>query len=148
MNKLTRVGSDPWAMLQEFNRLLYPFVKFRSEGEGQEVMASHWMPQIDIREEENRFIIHADVPGVKPADIDVSMQDGMLTIKGSRETRHKEEGKNYVLEERSSGSFLRRIDLPENVSEDKISAECKEGVLEVILPKSKKTGSHKITVKG
>ena len=129
----------------EFNRFLTPFdlrnMDWPEESLGQ------WTPSIDIKEEDTRYLVHADIPGVKAKDIDVSMENGVLTIKGKRESESKEEKENYLRVERSSGSFMRQITFPDTVEAEKIDAKCSEGVLEVILPKSGIVGAKKINVK-
>lgn len=108
---------------------------------------AHWAPKIDIKEKDSQFIIHADIPGVNPKDIEVSLDNSMLTIKGKKETETKEENENYVRVERSSGSFYRSINLPGITDSSKITAKSKNGVLEIIVPKNNKSSSSKITVK-
>lgn len=147
MAKITRYqgGRDLLSQLHEdFNRLLAPF-DLRSELRWPEVPMSEWIPSIDVKENDNNFIIHADLPGVKTPDI--TMENGILTIKGKREEKEtKEEKENYLRIERSSGSFMRQIALPETIDEANIKAKCRDGVLEIILPKAKKTAEKKIKV--
>jgi HSP20 family protein len=107
-----------------------------------------WTPAVDIKEEKNAYIIHADIPGVDPKDIEVQMENGVLTVKGERESEKKEEREGYKRIERSKGSFFRSFSLPDSVDGDKISAKSKNGVLEVTIPKTTKNGSKKITVEG
>ncbi|MDH5396358.1 MAG: Hsp20/alpha crystallin family protein, partial [Gammaproteobacteria bacterium] len=93
------------------------------------------------------FILHADIPGVEPEKIDVHMEDGMLTIKGERESESKEEGKNFKRVERHRGTFYRRFSLPDTANAEKISAKSKNGVLEITIPKQEKAQPRKIEVK-
>lgn len=149
MNRLTRYrgGRDLLSQLHDdFNRLLAPF-DLRTDIGWPEVSVSEWIPNIDVKEEEKQYVIHADVPGVKAADIDVSMENGILTIKGKRESETKEEKENYLRVERSSGSFLRQLSLPEAIDQEKIEARCREGVLEIKLPKAAGSVGRKIEVK-
>ena len=148
MNRLTRYRGrkDLLSQLHEdFNRLLEPFDLPAHLGwPGTSV--SDWVPSIDVKEEENQYIVHADVPGVKAADIEVTMENGTLAIKGKRESEKTEEKENYLRVERSRGSFIRQLTLPEAVDQGKIEAHCQNGVLELILPKAKGTAEHKIKV--
>lgn len=128
-----------------FDRLLYPF-NFRSDLELPEVAVSEWAPSIDIKEEDKHYLIHADVPGVKADDIDVNMENGILTIKGERQSEKKEEKENFLRVERSRGSFLRQLSLPEAVDAEKIEARCQDGVLEIKLPKKTESVGRKIKV--
>ena len=111
------------------------------------VVGTHWAPSIDIKEQENQYVIRADVPGVDPKNIDVSMDKGMLTIKGQTETETKEERADYLHVERSQGSFYRSIRLPNATDSSKITAKTKNGVLEILVPKLKENQSQKIQIK-
>ena len=105
-----------------------------------------WMPAVDVFEKEDRFVVKAELPGMKEGDIDVSVVGDTLSIKGEKktETEIKEEG--YYRCERSYGSFYRSIPLPSNVDANKIEASFEDGVLEVALPKSAKIKPKKIAV--
>ena len=109
--------------------------------------ASDWVPAVDIKEEAEQFLIHADIPGVNPKDIDVHMEDGVLTISGKRESETSEDKHGYHRTERVRGTFLRRFTLPDTANAEKIVAECKHGVLEVSIPKQEKVKPKKIDVK-
>jgi HSP20 family protein len=109
---------------------------------------SNWTPTIDVKDEKDQYIVRADIPGVDPKNIDVTLDKGMLTIKGHKETETKEERENFVHIERSSGSFYRCMSLPNASDSSKISAKTKNGVLEILIPKAKESNSHKIIVKG
>lgn len=101
---------------------------------------------MDIKEEPARFVLFADIPGVDPKDIEISMESGILTIKGERVATHPEEKEGYTRIERSKGSFYRRFALPDTADADKITAEGKQGVLRIIIPKSEKAAAKKIKV--
>jgi len=115
--------------------------------DGTNFSREEWSPAVDIKETESAFIFHADLPGVKPEQIEVTTEDGTLTIKGSRESSKKEERKNYSRVERFSGSFMRRFTLPEQADCENVSAETTDGVLELTIPKIEKAKQQKITVK-
>ncbi len=110
------------------------------------VETSHWAPAVDIKEEPARYVLFADIPGVDPKDIEISMENGILTIKGERAETHIEESEGYTRIERSKGSFYRRFALPDTADADKITAEGKHGVLRVLIPKRDKTAAKKIKV--
>lgn len=110
------------------------------------VETSHWAPAVDIKEESTRFVLFADIPGVDPKNIEISMENGILTIKGERETMRTEDGEGYTRIERSKGSFYRRFALPDTANADKITAEGKHGVLKIIIPKREKVAGKKIRV--
>jgi len=132
---------EPWGLLSQLQRELE-----RSGAEGSTATAE-WAPAVDIKEEADKFVIHADIPGVKPEEIDISMEDGVLTIKGEKKSESKTEKEGYKRVERTYGSFYRRFSLPDTANADAISAASKNGVLEVIIPKREAVQPKKISVK-
>ena len=105
-----------------------------------------WVPAVDIIEEKDRFVLRADVPGVKPEDIDVNMENGVLSVSGQRheETTGDAEGIQRI--ERLSGRFYRRFTLPETANAEEISAKSANGILEVSIPKQPEVKARRITV--
>ena len=136
---------EPWSLLDQLRREMESASRSGEEGN---VAASDWVPAVDVREEADRFVIVADIPGVEPQDIEVHAENGMLTIKGERESETKEERAGYKRVERARGSFFRRFTLPDTADTDKISAKSKHGVLEVEIPKHEKLQPRKISVDG
>ena len=140
---------EPWSAFQqltdELNRMLDQR-STRHTDEAGNVVASDWVPAVDIREESDSFVIYADIPGVDPADIDVHMEKGMLSICGERSKITKEEQDGFKRTERARGTFLRRFSLPDSADADRISAKCKNGVLELVIPKHEKLQPRKIAV--
>ena len=128
----------------EINRL---FDSLGMDEEGT-MPASDWMPAVDVTEEENRYVLHADVPGVDPKDIEITLENGVLTVRGKREFSDREERKGFRRVERVSGTFFRRFTLPDTADAEKISAHSKNGVLELVIPKQAKTQPRRIEVKG
>lgn len=118
----------------------------RFDLEKNDLFATDWTPAVDIKDEKDKFIIHADLPGVKAKDIDVSLEKGILTIKGEREAEKKTEKENYVHTERSKGTFMRRFSLPDTVDAENIEANSQDGILEVVLHKTAESGARKINV--
>lgn len=108
---------------------------------------THWIPKIDVTEGETQYIIRADMPGVSAKDIEVTLENGTLTIKGKKESETKEKTDNYVRVERSSGSFYRALTLPNAGDPTAISAKSRNGVLEITVPKTSKKTLHKIEIK-
>ena len=94
-----------------------------------------WSPAVDIAESEQSLSIRADLPGLKEEDIEVKVENGTLTIKGKREFQQEEKDKGYHRIERSYGSFTRAFGLPETVDPEKVTAEYKNGVLDVVFAK-------------
>ncbi|MCB1679856.1 MAG: Hsp20/alpha crystallin family protein [Halioglobus sp.] len=93
-------------------------------------------PQIDETEDEKGFHIKVDLPGMDENDVEVSLSDGLLTIKGEKKQEQEEEGKEFYRKERSFGAFRRTLSIPAEVNEAKIAASFKKGVLSIDLPKS------------
>lgn len=135
-----RIGSmmralDPERMMREMLQWdpfaeMAPFAQLR-QPEG-------WFsPDIDFRETKDRFVFRADLPGVKESDVDISVSGRQLTISGKRdEEREEREGERFYTYERAYGSFCRSFTLPEGADLDKIQAELKHGVLEIVVPKA------------
>jgi HSP20 family protein len=97
---------------------------------------SGWMPRIDVKQRGDDLVIHADLAGVKPEDVDISVTDGVLTISGERSAEKEREDENWVVRERSYGSFQRQMALPEGVDPSTIHADFKDGVLIVDVPRA------------
>jgi HSP20 family protein len=146
---MSLVRYEPWSLLNqlhgEIDRLFDRRLPKYDE-EGDQLATSDWVPAVDIREEDDRYVIHADVPGVKAEDIDVQMDKGVLSIKGRRESETSEERKGYKRVERVRGSFFRRFALPDTANAEAISASCKDGVLEIVIPKQAQVQPKRIKV--
>lgn len=108
--------------------------------------ARPWSPAVDILENENELVVKADLPEVKLEDIGIHIEDGTLTLKGERKFERKSEKEGYHRIERSYGSFSRRFALPESVDPEKVTADFKEGVLTVTLPKKELAKPRSIKV--
>ncbi len=135
---------EPWSLLNQLHREL-DRAREGGGGDGSAVTAE-WAPTVDIKEEADKFVLQADLPGVKPEEIDVSMEDGVLTIKGEKKTEAKIEQEGYKRVERTSGSFYRRFSLPDTANPDAISAKSNHGVLEIVIPKREAVQPKKISV--
>lgn len=138
------VRYEPWNLLNQLQRELERM--HEGDAEGGSIATAQWAPAVDIKEESDRFVLHADIPGVKPEEIDVSMEDGVLTIKGEKESESKTEEKGYKRIERSYGSFYRRFSLPDTADPEGINAKSKNGVLEIVIPKREAVKPKKISV--
>ena len=131
---------EPWSLL---NRLQRELEQWAAEGS---TATAEWAPAVDIKEEADKFVLHADIPGVKPEEIDISMEAGVLTIKGEKKTEALTEKENYKRVERTYGSFYRRFSLPDTANSEAISAVSKNGVLEITIPKRESVQPKKINV--
>lgn len=110
------------------------------------VVTSQWTPRVDIKEEADRFVIFADIPGVDPQEIEVHMDKGILTIKGERKLELRSEGTRFSRVERAHGTFHRRFALPDSANPDGIAASGRNGVLEISIPKRPETTPRRIQV--
>jgi len=106
-----------------------------------------WAPSVDLSETAKEVIVKAELPGMDPKDIDVSVRGDMLTLRGERKQEKEEKGENFHRVERSYGSFSRSIQLPAEVDSGKVTATYIDGVLKISLPKTKEAAVKKIEVK-
>lgn len=143
------IRREPWSifdyMQQEFDKFNNTSALARNDDNGN-VVTSDWAPAVDIKEENDHYLIAADIPGVKPEDIEIHMEKGILSIKGERDTEKKVEKENYKRIERSHGAFYRRFTMPDNADADKISAKSEHGVLRIVIPKKEAEQPRKISV--
>ncbi len=145
MTTLTR--TNPWRAMQEWQKEMDRVFHNPVTRDDTQVEGANWVPAVDIREEDDKYVLHADIPGVKPEEIEVSMDGGVLTIRGERKQKIEEEKENYKRVERMHGIFYRRFSLPDDTDADKISAKGAHGVLEVTIPKMESQQARKIEVK-
>lgn len=146
---MTNINRYKPSLLQQLHRLSNEWDQLFEPSYSEDnslVETSHWAPCVDIKEEADRFLLYADIPGVDPKDIEIAMENGVLTIKGERVSSKKEEKEGYTRIERSKGSFYRRFALPDTADPDSVTAKGKHGVLEIIIPKRDKAKSKKIKV--
>jgi len=106
-----------------------------------------WRPVVDVAETESDIIVKAEIPGIDPNDIDISITGDILTLKGEKKEEKENTGKCYHRVESSYGSFKRVINLPASVDVDKVKAEGENGLLEITLPKKEESKTKKINVK-
>jgi HSP20 family protein len=128
---------------KEVDQLMGRF--FHTNGENP---LSFWAPRVNVAEKEDAYEVTADLPGMKPEEVNVELKNGELLISGQRNEEHAESGKTWHRVERHSGQFRRMIRLGDDVSTDKVSAEYKDGVLRIHVPKSDDAKSRKIEVRG
>lgn len=107
-----------------------------------------WSPRMDVREEAERFVILADVPGIDPAQIDIQMDGNVLSIQGQRQAEALPEQARQVQAERGHGHFQRRFALPEGIDADAIVASGRHGILEISIPKKPQAAPRRIQVGG
>jgi HSP20 family protein len=117
----------------DFDRFLTTPPEFRTE-----LATSDWTPSVDVEENPETYIIKAELPQVKKADVKIGIEDGVLTLSGERRQDREDAGRRYHRVERAYGSFVRSFRLPDNVDETRVQAAYHDGVLSIVLPKSAK----------
>ena len=138
---------NPWSLFDQLQRELnMPMNKFDTDENGN-IATANWAPAVDIKEDDTAFILLADIPGVDPDEIEVTMDKGVLTIKGERQSEKKTEEENYKRVERQYGVFYRRFTLPDSANADAIEAHSENGVLKITIPKQEVAQSRRISVK-
>lgn len=135
-----------WSRLQEDINNLFKINPSWLEWDESSIATAQWAPSVDIQEKKDKFIISADIPGVEPKDVEVKMENGMLTIQGERKTESRKEEKDYRRVECSYGSFYRRFALPDTADADRIEARAKNGVLEISIGKREAAQPRSIKV--
>jgi HSP20 family protein len=140
---MTVVRYEPWALVsrlqKDIDRLFgAPLTTAADSGA--------WLPPVDIHEEANQFALHVDLPGVDPKAVEITADQGVLTIRGKREDARREAREGYRRVERITGDFQRRFSLPDSADTQNIKAKFINGVLEVAIPKVAQVQPHRITV--
>jgi len=147
---MTMIKYDPFRELRslqdEVNRLFNTGVS-RSEN-GEDIMRGAWSPSVDIFENKDKIVLEAELAGMKPEEVDISIENNIITLKGERKFEKTEDKDNYHRVERSYGSFVRSFTLPRTVVSDEAEASFNNGVLSVTLPKREEAKARKIEIKG
>lgn len=139
---------EPWGLFDLLHRDLDEIAgrRFGAAIPADGNLVSDWVPAVDILEEKDRFILRADVPGVDPEHIEISMEKGILTLAGERQQEKQEEFDGLRRIERVTGRFRRRFTLPEAADAEHITAKTSNGILEVTIPKTPEVQPRRITV--
>jgi HSP20 family protein len=142
------VRYDPWSLVNrlqgDLDRLAGQSPRFLDDDTAG--ATTDWVPAVDIKEEDARFLMEADVPGVRPDDIEITMENGVLTLRGKRASESRTERDGYRRVERVTGRFFRRFTLPDTADAEAIEAKFNNGVLEVSIPKLPKVQPRRINV--
>lgn len=140
------VRNDPWSLhrdlVQEMNRA---FGRMQ-EDDASSGATADWVPPVDIAENQEQFTIYADVPGIDPKSIEVTLENGILTLSGTREAGVEERQSERRRVERAHGRFYRRFTLPDTADADNVTARGNNGVLEVVIPKRASSQPRRISV--
>ena len=130
---------------QEMNRLFGTFFDSPA-GAGDGGALRRWIPAMDLIEEDDRYVLRADLPGVREDEVHVELEDNVLTISGERKSEHEERKEGLYRLERASGSFSRSLTLPEGIDPDSIQARFDKGVLEVRVPKREQRKPRRVAI--
>lgn len=150
-NPFRTSGWDPFKELEEFEQRLESRlgrVLGKPNGEGTESIATtDWAPLVDITEDEKEYLVKAELPGMKREEVKVTVENGVMTIAGERKVEKEEKTRKYHRVERAYGKFERAFTLPDQAAADQVTAEFKDGVLMVHMPKTEKAVAQKCEVK-
>ena len=135
---------EPWGVVARLQRHLDQ--TFNDGFYANAAEQASWTPSVDIHQEQDKYVVRADLPGVEPKDITVTAENGVLTVSGERKFERNEEEKTGSRYERVQGRFVRRFTLPENVQTDSIRARHSNGVLELTIPKAAAPEPKRVTV--
>lgn len=147
---MTMIKYDPFRELRglqdEMNRLFNLGVS--RSGNGEDIVRGAWSPSVDIFENQDKIVLEAELAGMKPEEVDISIENNVITLKGERKFEKTEDKDNYHRVERSYGSFVRSFTLPRTIVSDEAEADFQNGVLSIILPKREEAKARKIEIKG
>lgn len=141
-----------WEPLREFATLqnemnrLFGTVFDTPTSQGNGGTLRRWMPAMDLVETEDQFVLHADLPGLSEEDVNIEVEDRVLTISGERKATHESTKDGYHRVERAFGTFSRSLTLPEGVNAEAVAASFDRGVLEVRIPKPEQRKPRKISI--
>lgn len=140
---------EPWNLVSRLHQDLDRMIgrEFGHGNDDSQGAVSDWMPAVDVHESKDAFILRADLPGVDPKDIDVTMENGVLTLRGRRASEARKEEGGYRRIERASGEFFRRFALPDTADANSIAAQINSGVLTVRIGKRAEVQPRRIEVK-
>jgi HSP20 family protein len=131
--------SDMDRLQREMNRLFEPFSRTGVRG-------ADGFPAVNVWTGEDNVLLTAEIPGVDPENVDVTVKNDTVTIRGTREAESLKEGESYVRQERGAGSFVRSFALPFKVDGDKVTAQCRMGILQLTRPRMEEDKPKKIAV--
>lgn len=142
---MTLVRWDPFRELNSFGQVGRLFDRFPGWSESGATTGA-WSPNVDIFESENELVVKAELPGIDPKDVELNVENNVLSISGHRKLEFEDKKENYHRVERAYGSFSRSFSLPRLIDETKIEAEYKDGVLTVHIPKHEKAKPRQIKI--
>lgn len=143
---MTLLRYQPWGLQQHLWNEVNKLFDNNATNDASSGATADWAPAVDIEEHADKFVLYADIPGVDPATIEVTLEKGVLTLAGSRAARVEQKEVQSRREERVSGRFFRRFSLPDTVDSEAVKASNKNGVLEIVIPKRPASQPRRIQV--
>ncbi len=138
----------PWRPLRDLKREMDRlWNEFFGREALPEIFETEWVPAVDISETKDAVVVRADVPGIDPKDLEITLTGNLLSIRGEKRQDKEEKGENFYRVERSYGGFVRSVQIPTEVDPEKIEATYKNGVLKITLPKKAEAKGKQIPVK-
>lgn len=138
---------NPFREMQTFeDRMERMFSEFFRKNWPSDLPSTTWAPAVDVVDSDEGIMVKAELPGIKKEDIQLEIMDNTLHLKGERKQEKEEKGNNYYINEINCGSFHRAFTLPAAVDMEKVKAEYKDGVLEIVLPKKEEAKIRKISI--
>ena len=145
---MSLIRYEPWSLVNRLHSDLDRiFQRDYGDNDDSRGAVSDWMPAVDVHENKDSFVLRADLPGVDPKDIDITMENGVLTLRGRRQSENSSEERGYRRVERISGEFFRRFTLPDVADSQSIAAKTNNGVLTVTIAKRPEVQPRRIEVK-
>jgi len=138
---------EPWSLHRDLINEVNRFFERSVNADPSSSATAEWMPAVDIEERADSFVLYADLPGIDPKAIDITLERGMLTLSGSRERKVEQEGVQSRRNERASGRFLRQFSLPDTADGEGVTAKGNNGVLEIVIPKHPAAKPRRIEVR-
>jgi HSP20 family protein len=145
------VRQDPWSLMPRLQDDINKLFGTMQQTDSSSSATATWIPAVDIHEYTDRFELYVDLPGVNPSSVELTLEDGVLTLSGERAANALNNGASspqYQRTERCQGQFHRRFVLPDTVDSDKVNATGKDGVLTVTIPKQAKALPRRIQILG
>ena len=133
------------SLQNDMNRLFNTFFDTPSTGNGGNT-PRRWIPAMDLVETDGHFVLKADLPGLAEEDVNLEVEDNVLTVSGERQAEHEDKREGYVRVERSYGAFRRSLTLPEGVDPEGVTARFDKGVLEVHIPKPEQRKPRRVAI--
>jgi HSP20 family protein len=133
------------SLQNEMNRLFTTFFDTPTGGNG-EGATRRWIPAMDLAETDDHFVLKADLPGLGEGDVNLEVEDNVLTVSGERKAEHEDKREGYVRVERAYGSFRRSLTLPEGIDPEGVTASFDKGVLEVRIPKPEERKPRRVAI--